>query len=339
MLLSRRVTFFGGKGGVGKTTIAAATALEAADCGMRTLLVSTDPAHSTGDIFGLRFGDEATSVTSALDVMELDPEREAERYIATVKDRLAEAVPPRLIGEVERQIDIARFSPGAEEAALFERFARVLEESGPYRRIVFDTAPTGQTLRLLSLPEQMAVWMSGMIQRRRKVGALGRMWRNVAGAAAADPPTGAVGPGPNVSDAHDPILAALIDRRDRFIQARSVLTDPEQTSFIFVLTPRRLPVLETARALAALRKYDIPIGGIVVNRMDDVPSDAGSVLLAVPGVDGSPSLSGPDFADLPRWIVPTLPGDVVGVEALRRAARAVSISTCVHPANPEDGSR
>lgn len=339
MLLSRRVTFFGGKGGVGKTTIAAATALEAADSGMRTLLVSTDPAHSTGDIFGVRFGDEATSVTSALEVMELDPEREAERYIATVKDRLAEAVPPRLIGEVERQIDIARFSPGAEEAALFERFARVLEESGGYRRIVFDTAPTGQTLRLLGLPEQMAAWMSGMIQRRRKVGALGRMWRNAAGAAAADPPSGTGEWGPSVSDADDPLLAALIERRERFIRARSVLIDPDQTSFIFVLTPRRLPVLETARAVAALRKYDIPIGGIVVNRMDDIPSDADPAPLAGTGVDGSPAFLGPDFADLPRWVVPTLPGEVVGLEALRRAARAVSSSTSVQPGSPENGSR
>ena len=101
MLLSRRVTFFGGKGGVGKTTIAAATALASADSGVRTLLISTDPAHSTSDIFGLDLCDEAPSVTAMLDAVELDPAREAERYIATVKDRLAEAVPPRLVREVD----------------------------------------------------------------------------------------------------------------------------------------------------------------------------------------------------------------------------------------------
>jgi len=334
VLLNRRVTFFGGKGGVGKTTIAAATALEAADSGLRTLLVSTDPAHSTSDIFGLQFGDEATSVTSMLDAVELDPEREAERYIETVKDRLAEAVPPRLVAEVERQIDIARVSPGAGEAALFERFARVLEESGSYRRIVFDTAPTGHTLRLLGLPEQMTAWMSGMIQRRRKVGSLGRMWRNVAGAAAPDHRSRPGDGSAEIFEAEDPLLAALIERRDRFIRARSVLTDPEQTSFVFVVTPRRLPVLETARAVAALRKYGIPIGGIVVNRADDLAAGEDGAVAAAPG-DGRSLFAGADFSSLPLWIVPTLPGEVVGANALRRAARAISSSESLAPAGPE----
>ena len=241
MLLTRRVSFLGGKGGVGKTTIASAAALSAADAGQRTLLVSTDPAHSTSDVLELQLGSDIRAITANLDALELDPEREAALYIADVKDRLAEAVPPRLVAEVERQIDIAKVSPGAEEAALFERFARVLEESGGYERVVFDTAPTGQTLRLLGLPELMTVWMSGLIQRRRKVSALGRMWRNVAGASAG-------------SDADsDPVLTALEQRRDRFVRAREVLTDPEQTCFLFVLTPQRLPILETARAVRECR--------------------------------------------------------------------------------------
>jgi len=336
VLLSRRVTFFGGKGGVGKTTIAAATALDAADSGLRTLLVSTDPAHSTGDIFELEFGDEATSVTSSLDVLELDPDREAERYIETVKDRMAEAVPPRLVAEVERQIDIARVSPGAGEAALFERFARVLEESGEYRRIVFDTAPTGHTLRLLGLPEQMTAWMSGLIQRRRKVGSLGRMWRNAAGAAASERRSRPGEWSADAPEAQDPLLAALVERRDRFIRARSVLTDPAQTSFIFVVTPRRLPVLETARAVTTLQKYGIPIGGIVLNRADDVAAGAEPTVAAAP--DGGRSLlPGRDFGDLPVWIVPTLPGEVVGADALRRAARAVSSSDELVPSGLDGG--
>ena len=336
MLLSRRVTFFGGKGGVGKTTIAAATAVASADSGVRTLLISTDPAHSTSDIFGLVLGDDPTSVTPMLDAVELDPEREAERYIAAVKDRLAEAVPPRLVGEVERQIDIARFSPGAEEAALFERFARVLEESGSYGRVVFDTAPTGHTLRLLGLPEQMTAWMSGLIQRRRKLGSLGRMWRNAAGATASDPRSGRGERSEGLPAADDPLLTALIERRDRFVRARSVLTDPEQTSFIFVVTPRRLPVLETARAVAALRKYDIPIGGIVMNRADDVPARE-NLAVAAASDDGSWPFGGTDCSGLPRWIVSTLPGEVVGLEALRRAAKAVSPSPFLTPAGPEGG--
>jgi arsenite-transporting ATPase len=312
LLLSRPVTFFGGKGGVGKTTIASAAALEAADDGRRTLLVSTDPAHSTSDIFDLELGDEPRRVANGLDAMELDPAVEAERYIEEVKRHTEEVVPPRLVAEVERHIDIARLSPGAEEAALFERFARVLEIRGDYRHIVFDTAPTGHTLRLLGLPELMTAWMSGMIQRRRKVGAMGRMWRNVAGAAAAGdrPASGSSRPGASES-AEDPVLRALLERRDRFVRTRTILTEPEVSSFLFVLTPRRLPMLETGRAIETLHRYAVPIGGIIVNRVEEA---AGTAVQ---------ELSMGAFAGLPRWDVPTASGEIVGLAALRVLGRNI----------------
>ena len=178
--------------------------------------------------------------------------------------------------------------------------------------------------------------MSWLIQRRRKVGSLGRMWRNVAGAAASDHRSGPEERSAGVSETEDPLLAALIERRDRFIRARSVLTDPEQTSFIFVVTPRRLPVLETARAVAVLRKYDIPIGGIVVNRADDVAAGTEPAFAASADDIGSP-FAGTDFSGLPVWIVPTLPGEVVGADAMRRAAQVVSSASSLASAGREGG--
>ena len=184
-ILDREVVFFGGKGGVGKTTLAATMALQAAREGLRTLLVSTDPAHSTSDVLETSLGGEAREVRPRLWALEIDPAEEADRYIEDVKARIADTTPPRLMAEVERQIDIARVTPGAEESALFDRFTRIAEEAGhAYDRLIFDTAPLGHTLRLLALPELMGAWISGLISRRRKVNVLGRMWRNVAGAAA-----------------------------------------------------------------------------------------------------------------------------------------------------------
>lgn len=257
----RPVLFFGGKGGVGKTTMAAVAALDAADRGHKTLLISTDPAHSTGDILQIELGARPRPVVAGCWAMEIDPELEADRYIDQVKERVEAAVPPRLLGEVYRQIDIARVSPGAVEAALFDRFTRILEqERGEYDRIVFDTAPTGQTLRLLSLPELMTAWMTGLIDRRRKVAGLAKMWRNVAGSQRTE------------TQAEDPLLGALKERRGRFHRARHLLMDDASTAFVFVLIPERLPIWETERAVEALSKHGIPVGPIIVNQVLPPPA-------------------------------------------------------------------
>jgi len=211
-------------------------------------------------------------------------------------------------------------SPGAAEAALFERFARVLDGSADYDRVIFDTAPTGQTLRLLGLPETMNIWMSGLIQRRRKVSALGKMWRNVAGASAGgdsgETQVGSAGNRGGAADA-DAVLTALEQRRDRFVRARALLTDDAQTSFLFVLTPQRLPILETARAVSTLRKYDIPVGGVIVNQVEPAAdSGPGAPMRTVRKNEFLETIE-TEFAEIPRWLVPRMEEEVVGLAALR----------------------
>lgn len=253
--LGRPILFFGGKGGVGKTTLAAARALESASEGSRTLLVSTDSAHSTSDALGCELGPEPREVTQRLWALELDPAVETERFMTDVKERVGHATPPRLAGEVQRQMDIARASPGAEEAALFDRFTRIVEEGG-FDRIIFDTAPSGQTLRLLTLPELMTTWMGTLIAQRKKVMSLGRMWRNVAGEAAGAGTRG-----------RDVVLDALVERRERFERTRAVLGDSERTAFVFVTVAEKLPILETDRVIGALAGHGIPVGGVIVNQV------------------------------------------------------------------------
>ena len=288
----RRILFFGGKGGVGKTTIASAAALRLAGRrgegreGYKTLLVSTDPAHSTSDIFQTRLDGRPRPVAPGCSAMEIDPEREADAYIEAVKSRVASAAPPRLLGEVYRQIDIARVSPGAAEAALFDRFTRILEdEAEEYDRIVFDTAPTGQTLRLLALPESMSAWIGGLIKRREKVGAISRMWNNVAGTDTNEIPR------------DDPLLQALEERRSRFDRARRVLADSEQTAFVFVVTPERLPIWETEKAVEALARNGIPIGAVVVNKVlpaSGATADPAAIDTPDPAAVGVPALAAGD---------------------------------------------
>lgn len=308
--LARDVLFFGGKGGVGKTTLAAAAALASGDGGTPTLLVSTDPAHSTSDILQIDLGPDSRPVCPNVWALEIDPVTEAERYIDDVKARIAEATAPRLLAEVERQIDIARVSPGAQEAALFDRFARILdEERARYGRVVFDTAPTGQTLRLLSLPELMAAWIGGLAGRRRRVAALGRMWRTVAGAAAGDE-----------GRAGDPVLAALEERRDRFHRVRGILTDPTRAAFIFVLVPERLPIRETERAVRALAKHGVPVGGILVNQV--LPPAVGDAFHARRRTREQEGLAliEESLGDWPLARIPLLEADPIGIDALRALA-------------------
>jgi len=304
--LDRPLLFFGGKGGVGKTTLATARALESARDGVRTLLVSTDPAHSTSDALGVGLGPEPTEVVPALWAMELDPSAEAERYMAAVKDRIADTTPPRLASEVERQMDVARASPGAEEAALFDRFTRIIEEES-FPRIVFDTAPSGQTLRLLSLPELMTAWMGTLISQRKKVTALGRMWRNVAGSAAG-----------SAAQGRDPVLEALEERRSRFERARAVLRDPEKTAFVFVVVAERLPVLETHRTMTALAGQGIPVGGVIVNQL--LPRSTTDPFLLLRKQREAAHLAEIEgrFGDWPVGFLPLLESDPVGPDELGR---------------------
>ena len=311
--LERRVVFFGGKGGVGKTTCAAAFAVLAARSGRRTLLVSTDPAHSTSDVLGRQLGAREQEVEPGLWAMEIDSEEESRAYVERVRQQLGKVTPPHLQREMERQIELARVSPGAEEAALFDRMAAVIEEIGErWDLVVFDTAPTGHTLRLLTLPELLQAWVDGLLERRRNISQLSAMWRSMTLGKGAD------------EVPEDPIEAILLARRRTFYRVRQLLLDAARSAFVFVLLPERLPILETRRSVEVLSKHAVPIAGLIVNRV--LPEEAAdSEFLSARRRQEAAYLAEIDatFPDLVRLRIPMLATDVTGPAELDLVAAAL----------------
>ncbi len=247
----RRLAFFGGKGGVGKTTLAAAFATLLAGRGERTLLVSTDPAHSTSDVLGAKLSGEPAELEENLFGIEIDAAADAAAYVERVKEDARGSVSPEVLPAVRQHLELAKSSPGTEESALFDRFVDLIALSpGEYDRIVFDTAPTGHTLRLLTLPALLSAWVEGMVRQREKVAGMERMLRNLAGEEGSD---------------EDPVLNRLRERRDKFHHARHRLL--EDANFYLVLIPERLPIEETSRTLHTLTENRIEVGGLIVNRV------------------------------------------------------------------------
>lgn len=323
MIDRQRFLFVGGKGGVGKTTTAAALAVSLAEHGERCLLTSTDPAHSLGDLFDRRIGDRETALLAGLDGLEIDPEAEADRYLASVKRTLREFVQPAMYHEIDRQMALTRLAPGTVEAALLERVAELMITTGAdYDRVVFDTAPTGQTLRLLSLPEIMAAWTDGLLRHRQRSDTFGRALEHMRARGAGDDLAFVEQRADNAEDERSRrIRDVLLARRRKFHQARRILLDTDTSAFLLVLIPEKLPILETHKALEALDRFDVPVAGIVVNRV--LPREPLGEFLERRRRQEAEYLERIEglFARLPRVQVPLLPRDVDGHESLREVAR------------------
>jgi len=245
-LFDKKYVFFGGKGGTGKTTCAAAFSVKASEMKKKVLLVSTDPAHSLSDIYDTSIGPKGAQLSDNLFAIEIDPEVEAKKYIEGIKRQLSGVVSNVVIEALQKQIDAAYMSPGSEEAAIFDKFLEIMESSeGKFDVVVFDTAPTGHTLRLLSLPKLLGLWINSLIEKRKNAVKLLEKASGVKN--------------------DDPVLRILQNRKNMFEKAWIILSDFRQTAFVFVLTPERLPIFETERAMQYLEHSGIKVAGVIVN--------------------------------------------------------------------------
>ncbi len=298
-----RIILFTGKGGVGKTTSAAGTAAMAARSGRRTLVLSTDAAHSLGDAFGMAIGSEPQEVAPALWVHQVDAQRRFERswgeiqgYLMSVLD--AAGVDPITAEELT-------VIPGAEEVlALLELRHHVT--SGRWDVVIVDCAPTAETLRLLALPEALGWYMTRVFGvQRSMVRALRPLLSRAAG----------------VPMPEDSVFEAVARLHADLEHVQQILTEKESTVRL-VLTPETVVVAEARRSLTTLSLYGYRVDGVIANRV--FPEGAGDAWRQG-WVDAQQAVLAEvrqSFVDLPIWRSGYRPGEPVGVDDLASFAEA-----------------
>lgn len=301
------IVFIGGKGGVGKTTIASALAVQIAKTKRKTLIISTDPAHSLGDALGKTLSGDITPINDYLSALELDPEIIVEAHFKRIEATMQSYAKPAMMGALKRHLELAKHSPGGQEAALLEAMCHYLvdyQQLG-FEQLIFDTAPTGHTLRLLMLPEMMQAWTEGMIAQHHK-----HMRFNQAMRALGDSPMQS---DPRLVEA----LKAMNQRRFLFARAKEILSQkPAQAGVYLVMIAERLPFMETKRTVHTLSHTDIHLAGVIINQVMSMrQSDPFWQKRAKRQADMLDKIA-QDFAHLSRFYLPLQAQDIFGEEAL-----------------------
>src|SRR5919106_5314905 len=244
-----RIVLFTGKGGVGKTTVACASALRIAASGRKTLVMSTDPAHWLADAFGLEVGPTAIEVGSNLWAEQIDPQRRLEENWREIQQHAVSVLNWAGLAEIEAE-ELAVI-PGLDELFSLADVKRYNDE-GPYDVLVVDCAPTGETLRLLSLPDVIQWYMQRIFPiERRVVGALRPVARRMTNF-----------PLPDQS-----VYEAVLRFYNKLDGVREVLTDPLTTSVRLVVNPERMVIAEAKRTFTYLNLFGYRVDAVIANRL------------------------------------------------------------------------
>ena len=313
---TKKILFFGGKGGVGKTTVSAATALARAQAGGKVLLVSTDPAHNLGHLFNRAIGSAPVRLAPNLDGLELDPEETVRLHVKEITSSLHKLMPVHLRGEVDKHMALSKDAPGMQEAALMERIAEVVEQGvKDYDLIVFDTAPSGHTARLMALPEMMSAWTEGLIKRQEKADSFAQVVRDLGRDSSMEEKTFSADSQDAEKMRESGIRGILHRRKLRFTNLRDQLSNQGTTAFVIVLAAERLPVLESIELYAQLKAAHVNVAGLVVNKRS--PADGGEFMRArYEQEQAHLDYLAEALPQLPRHDIYLLARDIVGIEAL-----------------------
>ncbi|KAA0939485.1 ArsA family ATPase [Psychrobacter sp. ANT_H59] len=269
-LMTQPIIFIGGKGGVGKTTTAAALASYYANQGKKTLIVSTDPAHSLGDVLNVALKNQKTVVTPYLDAIELNPDIIVDEHFAQVERTITSYANPDMMPKIREHLRLSKSAPGAQEAAMLESMCHHLVEAADagYEHVIFDTAPTGHTLRLLMLPEMMGAWTDGLLAQQRRQAKLRSVANHLGSHEQDNNKNDLANPfAEKKSDRWEQAVSVLEKRKQLFRQAGLLLHDRTQTAIVLVMTADVLPLAETKRAIEQLEDSKLMPAAIVINQL------------------------------------------------------------------------
>jgi arsenite-transporting ATPase len=300
-----RILLFTGKGGVGKTSLSAATALRCAELGHRTVVVSTDAAHSLADSFDQELGAEPTLVTHNLYGQEIDLLHQMEKYWGKVREYLAMVLAWR--GMDDLIAEETAVLPGMEELASLLQVV-YLTETGEYDVVIIDCAPTGATLQLLSFPDMARWYLKKIFPIEKKAIQLSRPFLR----AVSDMPL-----------PEDDLFDTIVDLITRLGEMHDMLADPEVSSIRLVLNPEKMVIKEAQRAYTYLSLYSYSTDLVISNRVLPEEVDGGYFGGWREIQAKYSALVEEAFAPLPILQVPMFEQEVVGSDMLRRVADEV----------------
>jgi arsenite-transporting ATPase len=248
-----RYIFFGGKGGVGKTVMAGATAIWLAKQGKRVMLASTNPVHSLSGLLSQNVFGKPTAVNGVTNLWayEIDTKDTIERSKQEIREKIQWFLKYADIStKAEDFVESATMNPAFEESAMFENMVDLMLKD-EYDVYVFDTAPTANARRLLGMSKVYSLWVEKMVKSREDARSLREMLSFTKKKEA------------------DPLMEYLVSFRDRMGKAQKLLTDAELTAFFFVTLPEALPIAVITRFIGWFHDFGIPVGGVIVNMLID----------------------------------------------------------------------
>ena len=256
----RRYIMFGGKGGLGKTTLSATCAFWLASQGKRVLLFSVDPQASLSDIFQKDiFGKGPVPIIQNLWAQEVDADRRIKDYQEEIRKKILDMYGfDRVPEEIDNYIAAASAEPAMEESAIFDAVVDIVVQ-GNYDYYIYDLVPLGHALYYLSMAKVYDEWINKITKLREDM----RQYDQVAATMRREETL-----------EEDKILSELIYIKDRINASSRILTDKRRTAFFFVVVPEEMIILDTRKAAELFSKFDVPISGYVVNRV--LPPDLGA---------------------------------------------------------------